>query len=870
MEQKAFDVAAAIADTMETQLVPFAPGAQALELQDELWVFVDDPSISSPRALNRASAIINKPLKATLKAVHYVLIYWAPESDESAILGLGRTAETVRLALHKLLDLPSTFDEFQQELIDETLKPIRSLNIVPVRMTLVDQDGNRIADAAAELIERVQSGTGMAFVEAEAGKGKSVLLAQAAETLCNDKRGKLPVFIPLRKLPLTGGIAWDGITQLIGVVGQGAERLVRAVKSGLVAVFLDGIDEVAGRYDKNLIRDLLNLITQRLGSPESVVILSGRRTEARHLHNSDWDILSVDLPDIASADFKAYVAAVFDGVVKNSGDAGQIELPSEYELLIGDRPADDQVIREKKYIIAWILEVFPDVAKEPSLFFVQGLAAIGIGRRSGNRASLHESGNKPYIPRIGDVCLSAAVYACIREASKVDQVARDYYTVKNQMRVLQGLAALASAPAGTLAPTPYELVPDAFGVDPVNAPEVHVAITRQNAKHALLYATEAAGAYRPQFLSDWIRSALLAQIFKTKIPLPKLSVAQTLQLAASAERAKYAFETLLPSALAGEPVNDGWRQALDRAIAAGSETASANLWFLRAAVGDDALAPVQSPLPLAEITDVEFTGFEFREELSGSDFLLDGNRFVNSEISNVRLQGVSVHDVAFENCKLTNVELVDCEGPIVFETCEFNAVRLTNIRSKKVPAMKFIDCSFNGDTNLIAQEVAAYGADTYASPVSFEDCVCDVDVDELIKGEWAAKEDVGQEISRRLSQEMTNAEACLRRALGAFFPSTVGIGRPVQARPYIRLSALGRGSMPAGAPGQEALKQIFESVGFTTGGRADHLYGPWSSVAGATQTGMALRTELLEFLRDGSQRSPRVQQMISRIERQFP
>ena len=36
--------------------------------------------------------------------------------------------------------------------------------------------------------------------------------------------------------------------------------------------------------------------------------------------------------------------------------------------------------------------------------------------------------------------------------------------------------------------------------------------------------------------------------------------------------------------------------------------------------------------------------------------------------------------------------------------------------------------------------------------------------------------------------------------------------------------------MPAGAPGQEELQKIFESVGFTTVGKSDHLYAPWSSV----------------------------------------
>lgn len=870
MDGEHFDVAKAIATTMDRDLEPYAQGARAFELKGELWVFVDDPAISAPEQLSGATEIRQKPPKVGLRAVHYVLTHWAPSGEEWVALGLGLTAETVRMALRRLLDLPSTFDASQQFLVNEALEPIRALGIDPVRMTLVDQFGEPTLDAAVELARRARSGAGLIFIEAEAGKGKSVLLASAAEALRNDKRGRLPVFIPLRKLPLSEGISWESIALLIGTAGQGADLLVRAVKSGLVTVFLDGIDEVSGRYDKNLVRDLLNLITQRLGSAGSSVILSGRRTEARLLDNSDWKTLSVELPDVDSNDFKAYVAAVFDGIVKHSRSAGEIELPPEYEELIGNRPADDLVVREKKEIVAWILKVFPEVAKEPSLFFVQGLAAIAIGHRSGNRAPLNQDG-RAIIPKVRDVCLSAAVFACIREASKIDPIAAQEYSVKNQMRALQGMAALGSAPTGTQAPTPNELVPEAFDVDPVNEPEVHVAITRQNAKHALLYATEAVGAYRPQFLSDWIRCTLLAQVFTTDAEMAHLSRDQTLQLAASAERAKFTFETLLPSVLDGNAVNDRWRQALDRAITAGCGSASANLWFLRAAVGDESLAaPVHAPLPLAEVTDVEFAGFKFGSEMSGEDFFLDGNRVVNSSVSNVRLQGVSLSDVSFENCTLSDVELVDCDGPITFEGCELSSFTVKNTRSKKQPALKFAGCVFKGEKNLLLQDVAAYGETTYGSPVVFENCSCDCDVAQLVRGDWAAKEASLNGISRHTVQTMSNAEACLRRALRAFFPSHIGDGSAVQVRRYIRLSALGRGSMPTGSPGQEALKQILESVGFSDGGRPDHMYAPWSGVAGASQSGMELRTELLDFLRDGSNRSPRVQNMLTKIESYFP
>nr|WP_315240782.1 NACHT domain-containing protein [uncultured Albidiferax sp.] len=869
MGEARFDIAMAIAWTIEVNLEDFVAGARAFELDGELWVFVDDPSISSPEQLKATTRISQAALPDSVTAVHYVLIYWVPTGQEKVALGLGRTAKTVRMALRKILDLPSTFDASQETVITEALAPIRALGTEPVRMTLVDQQANRYHDAALELAERVRSGGGLVFVEAEAGKGKTILLASAAQSLRSDTRGKLPVYIPLRKLPLASGIGWDGITQLIGIVGKGADRLVRAVKSGLVAIFLDGIDEVSGRYDKNLIRDLLNLITQRLGSSESVVVLSGRRTEARHVNNSSWTILSVDLPEISSDDFKSYVGAVLDDLISQSKRLSEIELPAEYNELIGNRPADEQVVRERSDIVTWILDVFPEVAKEPSLFFVQGLAAIAIGRRSGNRAPLRLDG-RPFVPIVRDVCLSAAVFACIREASKVDSIATKEYSVKNQMRVLQGLAALSSAPEAASAPTPNELVPKAFDVDPINSPEILVAITRQNAKHALIYATEAAGAYRPQFLSDWVRCALLAQIFMRETSLGYLQANESLTLAVSAERAKYTFESLLPSALGDNAVDEQWCQAFDRAISAGFEAASANFWFLRAAVGDERLSgTMHAPLPLAEITDVEFAGFVIDKELSGSDFILDGNRFVNSSVSNVRLKDVSLRDVSFENCTVSNLELIDCEGPISFEGCDLTHVKIKNTKASKKPALHFNNCMFRGNGNQISQDVPAYGESSYDPPAVFVECVSECAVDGIVSGDWSVKENMLNGISTEIVQETSAAEACLRRALRAFFPSHIGDGSTLQVRRYIRLSALGRGSMPTGAPGQEELQRIFESFGFTTGGRSDHLYAPWSGVVGATQSSMELRAELTDFLLRKTDPGPSVQRMIARLEARF-
>lgn len=873
MLKNGFSVAKALSYAIEQPLVDFVPNTPAIVYEGELWVFIDQPEISSPVVLKTATHIYGAEVPDTVSAVHYVLTEWVPEKDQDRFaLGLGRSAVSVRLAIRKLLDLPSTFDTSQEDSIAEALSAIRRLNVEPIRMSLVDSRGERHLDAKKKLTELLQipdTTQGLLFVEAEAGKGKTILLASTAQSMRSDKRGNLPVFIPLRKLPLDSGIAWESITQLIGIVGRGAERLNRAIKAGLVTIFLDGIDEVSGRYDKNLIRDLLQLVTDRLSGPESVVILSGRRTEARHLNTDHWQMLSIELPELDSSDFKDYVGAVVDGLILQS--KLPVEVPQAYVDLMGDRPADEQVSRERNSIVEWILDIFPEVAKEPSLFFVQGLAAIAIGRRAGNRAPLRSQDGRPYAPPIWDVCLSAAVFACIRECSKIDSIAELEYSVENQLCVLQGFAALSSGPSMVGNPTPNELVPGAFKVDPVNSPEIYVAITRQNAKHALLYATEAAGSYRPHFLNDWIRCFLIAQIFSDEPSLGQLNRNDLLKLAASADRARYTFELLLPSVLRDEFVRADWLQALHAAIADGFEAASANQWTLRAAVGDARFnSPTDNPLPFAQITDVEFTGFAINSELSGNYFFLDGTQFVNSSISDVRLESVSMDSVVFANCVITNLELVDCDGPIKFEDCMLRELKISNIKSKEKPALTFDNCSFIGDGNLISQEISAYGADVYAMLLEFKGCFTDDDIDRLLCGSWIANDKPITGITKEVSRIVSKPEACLRRALRSFFPSHLGSNSALQARPYIRLSALGRGSMPVGAPGQEELQHILEAQGFTTGGRSDHLYGPWSSVAGASTSGVALRNELLEFLLDSTKRGPNVRRMLEKIAQHFP
>lgn len=873
----------ALSSALEEDLFSFAPGVQAFVHGNELWAFVNREEIQSPEELLKASDIIDTALPSEVYAVHYVLNYWNShntkissndcERFEQVSLQLGKSAVTNTFALRKLLDFPATFERSQQALIDEALSPLRILGAEPIVMQLADSDRKMYSNAPEKLFDLIggaeASGSGLVFIEAEAGRGKTILLASQAQKMRGQQLGRLPIYIPLRKLPLEAGMGWDSIAQLIGIVGESSELLSRAVKFGLVTLFLDGIDEVSGRYDKDIIRNLLELMTGRLRSKQSTVVLAGRKTEARQLRHHEWAIFSIELPDLESPALRTYVGSVVDGIVRQRSEP--LEIPDEYADLVGEQLADDQVKREREDIIEWIIDVLPELAQEPSLFFVQGLAAIAVGRRSGNRAPLRSPEGRLELPPVWDVCRIAALYACMRECTKIDPIAQNEYSIDGQMRVLQGLAIIASAPSLANVPTPYELIPDAFGIDPINAPEVNVAIVRQNAKHALLYATEAAGTYRPQFLNDWIRCSLLAQIFRSDISIGKLSRAELLKLAASATRAKYTFTTLLPSMLADEPVPSEWLDALKGAVGDKVESASANQWLLRAAVGDSSLGvPVQKPLPLAEITDADFFGFTIGEELSGSDYVLDGSFFINSAIKEARLNGVSMRGVKFINCDISMVELLDCDGPVEFDGCVLSGVVITDTRSKFIPALAFRNCTFIGKDNIIRQSKPAYGADQYEALVMFESCFIEGDLGNLLDGDWLGQDKLPDGIvQKELSSSISRGEACLTRALRTFFPSHIGASGALQARKYIRLSALGRGCMPQGAPGQEELQRIFESIGFSTGGRSDHLYGPWSQVAGASAAGIALRNELVDFLLDSSNQGETVQLLIGKIENSF-
>lgn len=109
------------------------------------------------------------------------------------------------------------------------------------------------------------------------------------------------------------------------------------------------------------------------------------------------------------------------------------------------------------------------------------------------------------------------------------------------------------------------------------------------------------------------------------------------------------------------------------------------------------------------------------------------------------------------------------------------------------------------------------------------------------------------------------AEECLTRLLRTFFPSHVGAGSQHQARGYIRVSAIGRGTHPAGSPEARQLIAALEAVGFSRRVHREHLQTPWGSRGGRRY--VEIRNELSAYLRDGT-RGPNVRALLDRIRRE--
>lgn len=804
-------------------------------------------------------------------------------------LRLGVRVSPLADAVASIIGLPDSWRIDQDEVLRRILSPLEEVKSDPVRMRgRVGPPGKEEVDDALVWLKKRLSrssaghpGVGSrVFVRGEAGKGKSILLTSTARDLVTSGAIPVPLFIPLRELASGRGVSWEEILRTVGVSAANATRAALAVCHGLLLPVLDGLDEVAGRYDPQLVRDLLEIIAKQLAGPQARVVLSGRTTEAAQLDSDFWTQLELELPESKSEAFSEYVIATTRATIP-SWPKTVVQLPNEFLHRldiedIKDEPANDANINA---ICEWTPEIFEDFGKDRSLFFVQGLAGIARSRQlAGNKPLMVAGSNQPpWRPSVQDVCMLAAGMACVREQGKIEDFARETYTAERQLRLLAALALHASVEPSLRMrlPNPNVLAKDLFEVDPVNSNELFTAILRQNQKHALLYSrgtSLAAGDWRPDFLSAWIRSALLVWAWLHPSALPGVADALRREAVARAQQARLAFSEIFPALTEGDDkaaVEELVRELVNQA-AQGSIDAATNHWLLWVALPDEVRAAIPQPATVptgADLTEVEFTGLDLDACFSGSLFLLNSAVVEDCSLSGPTLRDVDLTGVHFRRCTFENVTFEECDGPIHFENCEFRDTRIVNSRSRKETPLAFTECEFR-DGVRIEQAKSTYSNEQVRPVAVFEECTSIVPVRELLVGDWTG---LVPEQVEGLDAESSDAglqlwEVCLRSMLRPFFPMRAGGEGQIQARRYIRLSALGRGRFPPNTPPQADLRAVLEQVGFNTGGRAEHLYAPWASINGAPPPAIKLRNEMLAFLRGGT-RSADIEKMLTKLRR---
>ncbi|WP_158626644.1 pentapeptide repeat-containing protein [Corallococcus interemptor] len=685
----------------------------------------------------------------------------------------------------------------------------------------------------------------------------------------------MPLYIPLRELQ-RGGISWESLAASLGLAGSAPDAFRCAARAGLVALLLDGLDEVAGRYDPNVVSEVIQLLQKTIATPHARIALSGRTTEAFLLDKEKSLQIGLELPDVESRDFKRYAETVTNIIVPEwPRIASRLPDASYDSLTLGDEPPSES---ERNAIVTWIQRVFSEFGKDRSLFFVQSLACLARTHQlSGNRPLVINSNVNTDVS-IYDICLLAASLACCREQDKIEAIARDKFDASRQLKLLTYFALLASADANLSLrlSRPNAAAQSVFDIDPVNENEEFTAVLRQMQKHALLFASRdglTTGDWKPAFLSDWIRSVLLVRAWQSETDGLGGASRETLErVVLQARRAGLAFGSIFPDLPIEERTATLAELSVKLASAAneGSPEACANYWHLIVGAKDQDRSTVQArPANIVDLTDLselEVEGLQLDEHFSANLAFFVASKFTSCSIAGATFSSCDFSGAIFSGCTLTNVCFAHCDGPLFFVDCDFFGCSFEDLRTSHLPAVLFVNCTFNGGK--ISQNSHPSSPSAYGSAIEFYDCITTSSPAEFLCGEWLGI-DVNQVDGLIHAEDRTRgspAEECLRRLLRPFFPSRVGSRGEIQARRYIRLSAIGRGVFPNGSPDSSRLQEALLSVGFTPGGRSDHLYAPWSGVAGASEAGFALRNEMIAFIRTGK-RSPKIDSLLQRIDR---
>lgn len=854
----------------QTDLLLLAPkdGVRLRELLDTLPE-LDVEGLSSPEAYEVLIGLIG-PLGRDLSR---------------NVVSRGVAAVPLHAAIAQVLGLPAGFRPSQEALLTRPLEPLRisgDLRIADMHLVIEAAHSAARSWLAAHLTSWEASPTNVVYLEAEAGKGKSTLLAEAVLRQVQANTGPLPIYVPLRSLQRGTGVSWPDIAACVGVVGPAVESVMRGLRSGLLALVLDGLDEIAGRYDPAIVKSVLDIVLRDLRRTRSRLILSGRRTEASLLDTDSCLLASLDLPSTSEQAFTDYAGLVIRTIAP-VWPSLYLRVP-EPPLDVPTLPAESPAPQQEAAILDWIKLVFDDLGKERSLFFVQSLACIArTYQLAGNRPLVirNPAGNKLARASLYDVCILAATLACIREQDKVEPLAHDMFTPVGQLDLLTWLAVRAAAPDSIRAqlPNPNELAKDLFHIDPVNQNEEFTAVVRQIQKHALLFASVdpsiRIGDWRPSFLSEWIKDALLCRAWRLREAMAGHSdLGVIVEAIVRSQRTSLAFQYVFPELAADEHLSDLPELAAALRLGGGedgSPEACAHYWELRAGLGEDSLAALGDPptglAPLADLSELDFEGVEFDDRFSGTLVVLVETSLSTSSLRSCRLEQCDLTNATFTGCSFDGVEFSFCDGPVLFDGCVFVRTTIKALQSRSLPVAVFVDCVF-GEGCILEQDQPASAAAGYGAAFRFDSCETTEPATALLRGSWLGLDPsridglFGSGTDRRAHP----AEACLRALLKLFFPVRAGAGTQRQARGYIRSSAIGRGSLPQGSPSATALEDVLRSVGFTSGGRRAHLYAPWASIVGSGAEAVSLRNEMIAFLATG-RRSPRIEELIDRVRR---
>jgi hypothetical protein len=861
-------------DRLRTEIVHLRGGMPVLAVTKAKSRFLLLPQCDEPDTYVAQLAASTSALDPSF---HEVILGVSGYKDSLSTVARGIYAGGLHAAIAEYVGLPSTWRGSIAQHATRALEPLRlggesRARVVPLTLLIENESMSSTAllDAFGAWGGRYKGKIN--YLRAEAGKGKSTILAHFTATQLQRDSGPLPIYIPMRLLSAHRGIS---LTNIGTSVGLQPDLLSLAVTSGLATLILDGLDEVSGRYDPVVVREILQLCSAELLSPQASIVISGRTTESTQLERTTSRVISAELPSPESDDFREYVHAVVAATAPE-WKAIATGLPA-LGILASD---DTETPAHTEQLVDWVSNSFEHFGRDRSLFFVQSLAGLGRTRQLDGNKPLYLSADRgqKWNANLHDVAYLAAALACVRECSKIDPIAAERFTAEKQLDVLSLFALMAShSSASRLAlPSANACVQAVFEIDPVHENEIFTACVRQLQKHALLFNASdgvRAGDWTPHFLSEWMRASLQVRLLLRSGVIqryPCLAGVSLLDLLASSERSRLAFASLLPLALQASSADNGvlttFLAKMVEKANAGDAEACANFWSYLSA--SEARSDLERPERLADLSDL--SGLEFYDAQLGGEFssntcvfvetVFDGCTLVNCDFTACEMTGAT-----FTRCTFVNVRCHYCDGPVLFEDCVFEDSQVGNFRnSENAAGAQFIGCDFRGRT-LLRQD-APVSASAFGPAFDFSECRSMTALDELLGGDALGL------VPRRISgieapgakATLTPAETTLLRLLRPFFPSRVGTDH-LQVRRYIRLTAIGRGTLPVGAPSHGALTNILMSVGFTTGGRADHVYAPWSNVVGGGEAAIRLRNELQSFIRE-RKASNAVKAIIAKIE----